>query len=290
MMMNIRFVHIGLAATLVGCAVGAWQIQKTGETRATARVGVAPNPVAEMIVAGLGGFRGLASEVVWFRADRLQDEGRYAELAQLSTWLTFLDPYAPEVWAYAAWNLAYNVSVMMPTAQDRWRWVDAGLKLLRDDGLRLNPSDAVLHKELAWMFLLKIGGTLDDASPYYREQWKARVADCQKTGDWSPLKLDADGRAAIDAEYGRQDWTTPLASALYWAHRGLAFVKTPVAELELRQIICQALVFEAQTDAAFAPRAYQEMQTVRKLNPNVFPDKIVENFRAHYNLPSADGK
>lgn len=64
MMMNIRFVHIGLAATLVGCAVGAWQIQKTGETRATARVGVAPNPVAEMIVAGLGGFRGLASEVV----------------------------------------------------------------------------------------------------------------------------------------------------------------------------------------------------------------------------------
>lgn len=290
MMMNMRFVHLGLAATLVGCAVGAWQIQKIGETRATARVGVAPNPVAEMIVAGLGGFRGLASEVVWFRADRLQDEGRYAELAQLSTWLTFLDPYTPEVWAYAAWNLAYNVSVMMPTAQDRWRWVDAGLKLLCDDGLRLNPSDAVLHKELAWMFLLKIGGALDDASPYYREQWKARVADCQKTGDWSSVKLDADGRAAIDAEYGRQDWTTPFASALYWAHRGLAFAKTPVAELELRQIVCQALVFEAQADAAFAPRAYREMQTARKLNPNVFPDKIVENFRAHYNLPSAGGK
>ena len=50
-----------------------------------------------MIVAGLGGFRSIVAEVVWFRADRLQDEGRYAELAQLSTWLTYLEPHTPEV-------------------------------------------------------------------------------------------------------------------------------------------------------------------------------------------------
>ena len=82
---------------LAVCAGGAWWCQRGGgeAARATAKT-AAPSPVAEMIVAGLGGFRGIASEVVWFRADRLQNEGRYGELAQLATWLTYLEPHTPE--------------------------------------------------------------------------------------------------------------------------------------------------------------------------------------------------
>ena len=127
---------------LAVCAGGAWWCQRGGgeATRATAKT-AAPSPAAEMIVAGLGGFRGIVSEVVWFRADRLQNEGRYGELAQLATWLTYLEPHTPEVWAYTAWNLAFNVSVTMPTPADRWRWVSAGLRLLRDDGLSFNPAN-----------------------------------------------------------------------------------------------------------------------------------------------------
>ena len=99
----------------------------------------------------------MAAEVIWFRADRLQEEGRYVEMAQLASALAFMEPHTPEVWSYAAWNLAYNVSVMMPDAPERWRWVEAGIRLLRDDGLRLNPRDPVLYRELAWMFLAKVG-------------------------------------------------------------------------------------------------------------------------------------
>ena len=84
---------------LAACAGGAWWCQRGGtETQKASRT-PAPSPAAEMIVAGLGGFRGIASEVVWFRADRLQSEGRYGELAQLATWLTYLEPHTPEVWA-----------------------------------------------------------------------------------------------------------------------------------------------------------------------------------------------
>ena len=108
----------GLA--LAALATGGWWCQRSGK-EAKAEQTVAPSPAAEMIVAGLGGFRSIVAEVVWFRADRLQDEGRYAELAQLSTWLTYLEPHTPEVWSYAAWNLAYNISVTMPTPADRWR-------------------------------------------------------------------------------------------------------------------------------------------------------------------------
>ena len=147
-------------AMLLACAGGAWWIQRDGvaAAREVSRSVAAPSPAAEMIVAGLGGFRGIASEVVWFRADRLQADGKYGELAQLSTWLTYLEPHTPEVWSYTAWNLAYNVSVMMPTPADRWRWVAAGLRLLRDDGLSFNPANPELYRELAWLFLFKIGG------------------------------------------------------------------------------------------------------------------------------------
>ncbi|MBO4286648.1 MAG: hypothetical protein J5985_00600 [Kiritimatiellae bacterium] len=59
-------------------------------------------PALSFILAGLGGFRGIASEVLWFRAERLQDEGRYMELVQLSDWLTRLEPHASETWVYMA--------------------------------------------------------------------------------------------------------------------------------------------------------------------------------------------
>lgn len=274
---------------LGGCACGAWLLQR-GHTQAREQQGVAPNPVAEMIVAGLGGFRGIAAEIVWFRADRLQDEGRYAELAQLATWLTFLDPYTPEVWAYSAWNLAYNISVMMPTHEDRWRWVDSAMKLLRDDGLRLNPGDPVLHKELAWLFLLKLGNNLDEASPFYREKWAEQVKHCQQTQNWRSLKMDSAVCTEIDRVYGVQDWHHPFASALYWAHRGLPYARTKMVKQELRQIVYQVLMLEAQDNPKYAASAYRELRKALDESPNPVLEKIAENFRLHYNLSPSKGK
>lgn len=292
-MKGLSYKAVLTALALALCSAGAWFLQRGGGGRSAEAHGAAPNPAAEMIVAGLGGFRGIASEIVWFRTDRLQDAGRYAELAQLATWLTYLDPYTPEVWAYASWNLAYNVSVMMPTAEDRWRWVEAGMKLLRDDGLRLNPSDPVLHKELAWLFLFKVGGRLDDAAPHYREAWARRVEECEKSGDWTALRMDYAGRAEVDGEYGRQDWRSPLASAIYWAHRGMRLASGPrhvASRLELRQILCQALVQEAEGDPSFAARAYRELLVAAKENPGVFRDEVLEAFRGRFNLPASAGK
>ena len=143
--------------------------------------------LAEGAFAALGGLRSIAAEVVWFRMDRLQDEGRYVELAQLATVLTRMEPHTPEVWSHAAWNLAYNVSVMMPTPADRWRWVHAGLRLLRDEGLRFNPRSSDLLRELAWMF---------------------------------ELGMDPRVMRRIEETTGFDDWTDPQLSAIYWGARG----------------------------------------------------------------------
>ena len=176
--------------------------------------------MAEGALAVLGGFRSIAAEVVWFRADRLQEEGRYVELAQLAETLAFLEPHTPEVWSYAAWNLAYNVSVMMPTAEDRWRWVLAAIRLLRDSGLRLNPRSPDLCRELAWLFELKIGADLDSASSHYRAEWKRIVEDVKARGAWEELGMDRDLMARIEKATGFDDWTDPQLSAMYWALKG----------------------------------------------------------------------
>jgi len=274
---------------LVVCAICAAHLQAPPKMRGADASAVVhavppPSPQADLMVALLGGFRSIVAEVVWFRADRLQDSGRYAELAQLAAWLTFLEPHTPEVWSYAAWNLAYNISVMMTSAADRWRWVEAGLKLLRDDGLRLNPRSATIRREISWFFLAKIGGNLDDASPYYRKVWKGMVEAAKASGDWSSLRLDKARMDEVDACYGAQDWTSPLASALYWAHEGLALASSGEDRRELRHQIVQALMVEAVTDSKIAPRALAEMQSTYAEFPSRMLEDMISRFRERFRL------
>ena len=176
--------------------------------------------MVEGALAALGGLRSIAAEVIWFRADRLQEEGRYVELAQLASALTFMEPHTPEVWSYAAWNLAYNVSVMMATPEDRWRWVQAGIRLLRDEGLVLNPRSADLYRELAWLFELKIGASVDSAAPVYRRKWKEIVEDVRRRGAWDELRMDPKEMLRLEQASGFDDWTDPQLSAIYWGMKG----------------------------------------------------------------------
>ena len=174
------------------------------------------------VLAAMGGVRAIAAEVIWFRADRLQEEGRYVELAQLAETLAFLEPHTPEVWSYAAWNLAYNISVMMPTAADRWRWVMSAIRLLRDSGLRLNPGSPELCRELAWLFELKIGTDLDAAAGHYRAEWKRIVEDVRRRQAWGELGMDPVVMARIERATGFDDWTDPQLSAIYRKRQALS--------------------------------------------------------------------
>ena len=198
----------------------------------------------ESAFAALGGLRSIAAEVIWFRADRLQEEGRYVELSQLAGTLTLMEPHTPEVWSYAAWNLSYNVSIMMATHEDRWRWVTAALKLLRDDGLRLNPTSAELYRELAWMFQLKIGANLDAASYLYRRKWRAIVEDVAARNAWDELRMDPTRMDEVARNTGIADRADPQFSAIYWASAGLPYAKGNDRAF-LEEIIRQAIVIHA---------------------------------------------
>jgi len=82
----------------------------------------------------------------------------------------------PEVWAFHAWNQAYNISVLFNTPQERWQWVRNGITLLRDEGLRYNPNSAKLHWELGWLYQHKMGADLDTMHGMYKLYWANEMA------------------------------------------------------------------------------------------------------------------
>ena len=144
----------------------------------------APPSLAFATVA-MGAFRGLIVDALWIRADRLKQEGQFFDARQLADWIVALQPRFPQVWAFNAWNMAYNISAAIPASQSeqRWHWVKNGYELLRDKGIPLNPTDISLYTELALIFQHKMGGITDDAHKYYKLQLAEAMAPLLGTAD-----------------------------------------------------------------------------------------------------------
>jgi hypothetical protein len=115
-------------------------------------------------------FRSLAIDYLWIRADNLKNAGQYFDALHLARLICALQPESPKVWDFQAWNMAYNISVSMPNPPERWHWIEAGFKLLRDEGLVANPRSPMLYHKLSWIFQHKIGGISDDYHRYYKER------------------------------------------------------------------------------------------------------------------------
>lgn len=220
-------------------------------------------PLVAFTTVAFGGFRGILADVLWMRASTLQDEGRYFELVQLSDWIAKLQPRSPSIWAYHAWNMAYNISALMSSPAERWRWVRNGIVLLRDEGMAYNPGSARLHQELAWLFLHKLGSGDDSAADYYRAQWATEV-------DAGAISLDPALVRQIETQMAPLDWRTPQAQAIYWAMAGLPFARADFDDLSLRRMVYQALLQRiAQGDRALLAPTLVFVEDVQRRHPQI---------------------
>jgi len=184
----------------------------------------------------LGGFRGLISDALWLRIGYLQSRAEYVEIVQLADWVTKLDPRSGETWDYHAWNMAFNVTAMMAEPDDRWRWVQNGIRLLRDEGAKYNPGDPHIQRGLAWIYLLKIGGTADPAHRFYR----FRLAEEMPREGVAP-GLAPNLAREISARYGALDWRLPETHALYWALAGRRLARERGEALSCERLVYQSL-------------------------------------------------
>ena len=238
-----------------------------GLTR-TAALENAP-PMLAFTTVALGGFRGLISNFLWMRANDLRQDDKFFEAVQLADWITKLEPTFPSVWVFQGWNLSYNISVKFKDFPDRWRWVEHGIELMREEGLRYNPTSVDLYREIAWQFQHKIGANLDDANMYYKSRWAAEMkpffgpegtnfdlllnppdaaAQTNAVLFREKYKIDPVFAKKVDVEYGPFDWRLPEAHAIYWGARGLAVAQENPDKVQaddlikLRRIIYQSML------------------------------------------------
>jgi len=217
------------------------------------------SPGVAFVTIALGGFRGILADMLWMRSERLKEEGSHYELLQLGDLVTKLEPRMAEVWSFHGWNMAYNVSVTYKEPEERWRWVQNGFKLLRDEGLKHNPYDPTIHRELGWIFQHKIGNDFDNAHNYYKRAWhtemsaiftdpngKANYDLPPDDPSWATLKvvykMDRELMQEIDEEYGPLDWRLPNSQAIYWAYRG----KTHAKGFKHKQMV--SMIYRAMAD------------------------------------------
>ena len=233
-----------LVVSLVASGLMQNTLTRQRETLGLTRTAVISNapPVLAFTTVALGGFRGLIANALWIRTTQLQEEGKYFEAVQLADWITTLQPHFSQVWLYQAWNMAYNISVKFPSLEDRWLWVQRGIELLRDQGLRYNPNQALMYRELGWFFQHKMGANLDDAHWVYKTEWAAMMEEVIPGGRpnyeelFKPSSPEARARVEklvsryklepammkrVDDTYGPLEWRLPETHAIYWGMMGL---------------------------------------------------------------------
>ena len=172
-----RLIQLVAGVVVAGCLLGSAALAPLVQKQRrdlqldfSSQVSGGAKPTYAVLAAGLGSFRGLAVNALWYRAEMEKRAKRFKEANSLARWITELQPRFPNVWQFHAWNLAYNVSVETFTPQERWGWVKAGMELLRDEGIRWNPTSSMLYHELAWILFHKIGGNTDDMNWFYKAE------------------------------------------------------------------------------------------------------------------------
>ena len=174
---------------LVGVSRLQWSLNRDRDRLGLTRVRALENapPVLAFTTMALGGFRGLISNALWMRATRpagrgqvLRDgaTGRLDHQARAA----FRPGLARAGLEHGLQHLRQVQGLPRPLALGQ-----AGIELLRDDGLRYNPNETLIYRELAWFFQHKIGENLDDANMYYKQQWAKEMA-----------KVFGEGKANLD--------------------------------------------------------------------------------------------
>ena len=222
-------------------------------------------PVLAFTTVALGGFRGLIANMLWVRASDLQEQDKYFEMVQLSDWITKLQPHFVTVWVHQAWNMAYNISIKFTAPADRWQWVLRGIELLRDEGLKYNPNETLIYRELAWFFQHKMGADLDDQHLYYKAVWIQEMNGVFGRGRpnfeelLNPQTPEAQARVnliqdkykmkpawmkEVDDRYGPLEWHLPETHAIYWAY--VALEKTDPRKIKREDAMtCRRVIFQS---------------------------------------------
>ena len=260
-------IQVVAASLAVVCFVGAGSfIHPVNAIRKNRQLVIDPDttkglPADLALLGKLGTFRALAIDWASIRAERLKEEGKYYEALQLHETVCALAPRFPHVWANAAWNMTYNISVSQYSPEARWQWVQNGIRILRDKGIQYNPKAVTLYKELAWIYWHKIGDFLDDEHLNYK---RALAVEMERVLGAPPVVL-------TDEEYF--DWFRKIVNA----PRSLEeFVDNDAGVAELAERLRQTRLEPDESLLDFVARHIRpELQVSQLLKTGSYPDPLM---------------
>ena len=114
------------------------------------------DPASETIKLATLGMRGVASQILWEKANTFKMKKDWTNLKATLEQLAKLEPHFVAVWLHQAWNLSYNVSAEFDDYRERYRWVIKGIEFLQK-GIHYNKKEPKLVEQLGWFISQKIG-------------------------------------------------------------------------------------------------------------------------------------
>ncbi len=142
---------------------GSLSSMRISEELAEQSVLEAATPESFGVTVLLAGFRGIFADLLWLRAIDKQDKEEYFESQALFETICRLQPTFEHVWAFAGWNLAYNISFEEPSLDRKYEWIKAGLNLIRE-GFARNPKSYFLAHQVGSVYFYKLA-----EQPVYKE-------------------------------------------------------------------------------------------------------------------------
>ena len=130
----------------------------------------------------LGGFRDLAIDLLWMRANSAKDAGRFYESVARFQLRSKTQPQVEIVWEYMAWDMADTIAAQVESREAKYAWFLSGLAAANEGALR-NPRGERLLRYLAWMFVHKGANFIEEV----------------EAADWRPLLQPLLSRAEIEA-------------------------------------------------------------------------------------------
>jgi tetratricopeptide (TPR) repeat protein len=118
-----------------------------------------------VLIAAVGGFRGVAANLLWLKIDELWHGGDWWQMIPLFRAVVSLDPHFLMAWETYGWHCAWNLNNLAETALERRAWLDQGIDIYRD-GIRANPDKIDLYLSLAWLYYNRVK-EYDQAEPIY---------------------------------------------------------------------------------------------------------------------------
>lgn len=129
------------------------------------------DPTSESMRLATLGLKGIASTVLWLRADYYKEEKYFDRFSATLNQIGLLQPHFISVWQHQAHNLGYNLSPEFEDYRQRYEWVKKGIDYLVR-GSKFNDRKPILQYDLGQQYFgTKLGKA--DEKKQYRSLYRA---------------------------------------------------------------------------------------------------------------------